>query len=132
MLQVENLTKRFGGVAAIDGVSLNFPTGSLSAVIGPNGAGKSTFFNLISGAIVPDSGRVSLDSSDITGLGRAALARRGIGRAFQVASVFPTMTVAENLMAAVAAHRGQWARLGCRFPPPGAHARALEVASLLG
>jgi branched-chain amino acid transport system ATP-binding protein len=132
MLRVQNLTKRFGGVAAIDDVTLDFPAGSLSAIIGPNGAGKSTFFNLVSGALVPDSGRVLLDGSDIAGLGRAAIVRRGIGRAFQVASLFPTMTVAENLMAAIAAHRGQWDRLSRRFPPPGVRARALEVAALLG
>ena len=130
-LEVENLTKRFGGLAAIDDMTLAFPSGSLSAVIGPNGAGKSTFFNLISGAIMPDGGRVRLDGRDITGQSRGAVVRQGIGRAFQVASFFPTMTVAENLMAAVAAHRGQWAGLGRRFPPPGARARALEVADLL-
>jgi branched-chain amino acid transport system ATP-binding protein len=132
MLRVEGLTKRFGGVAAIDGVTLSFPTGSLTAIIGPNGAGKSTFFNLISGGLVPDAGRVTLGDADITGLNRAAIVRRGVGRAFQVASVFPTMTVSENLMAAVAAHRGQWGQLGRRFPPQGARKRALEVAALLG
>ena len=131
-LSVQNLTKRFGGVAAIDGVTLDFPAGSLTAVIGPNGAGKSTFFNLISGAVRPDAGRVLLDRQDITGRSRGEIVRRGIGRAFQVASFFPTMTVAENLQAAVAAHRGQWAGLGRRAPPPGARARALEVADLLG
>ena len=131
-LSVEHLTKRFGGVAAIDDVTLDFPAGSLTAVIGPNGAGKSTFFNLISGAIVPDGGRVLLDGQDITGRSRGEIVRRGIGRAFQVASFFPTMTVAENLQVAVAAHRGQWAGLGRRSPPPGARARALEVADMLG
>jgi branched-chain amino acid transport system ATP-binding protein len=132
MLAVEGLTKRFGGVAAIDGVTMDFADGSLSAVIGPNGAGKSTFFNLISGAIVPDGGRVRLDGADITGLSRAAIVRRGIGRAFQVASFFPTMTVAENLMGAVAAHRGQGLHLGRWFPPSGARARALAVADMMG
>ncbi len=131
-LCVEHLTKRFGGVAAIDDVTLEFPAGSLTAVIGPNGAGKSTFFNLISGAIVPDGGRVLLGGKDITGRNRGEIVRRGIGRAFQVASFFPTMTVAENLEAAVAAHRGQWAGLGRRSPPKGARARALEVADMLG
>ena len=131
-LSVEHLTKRFGGVAAIDDVTLDFPTGSLTAVIGPNGAGKSTFFNLISGAIVPDGGRVLLDGQDITGRNRGEIVRRGIGRAFQVASFFPSMTVAENLQSAVAARRGQWAGLGRRSPPPGARARALEVADMLG
>jgi len=131
-LQVENLTKRFGGLAAITDVTLDFPTGSLTAIIGPNGAGKSTFFNLISGAFRPDSGRVLLDGEDVTGHSRGDIVRHGIGRAFQVASIFPTMTVAENLTVAVAAHRGQWARLGHRFPPPGARARAMEVAELVG
>jgi branched-chain amino acid transport system ATP-binding protein len=131
-LQVEHLVKRFGGVAAINDVTLDFPDGSLTAVIGPNGAGKSTFFNLISGAMPPDEGRILLDGADITGLTQGAITRRGIARAFQVASFFPTMTVVENLMAAVAAHRGQWAGLGRRFPPPGARGRALEVADLLG
>ena len=131
-LRVEGLTKRFGGVAAISDVTLAFETGSLTAIIGPNGAGKSTFFNLISGAIAPDAGRILLDEADITRDGRARIVRQGIGRAFQVTSVFPTMTVAENLMAAICAHRGQWAGLGRRFPPPGARARALEVADLLG
>ncbi len=130
-LEVSGLTKRFGGVAAIDDVTLSFPAGSLTAVIGPNGAGKSTFFNLISGAIRPDSGAVRLNGVGLTGLSRGAIVRHGIGRAFQVASFFPTMTVAENLMAAVSAHRGEWAGLGRRFPPPGARARALEVAELL-
>ena len=130
-LEIQHLTKRFGGVAAIDDVTLSFAEGSLSAIIGPNGAGKSTFFNLISGAIRPDGGTVRLNGADITGQSRRAIVRQGIGRAFQVASFFPTMTVAENLMAAVAAHRGEWASLGRRFPPAGARARALEVADLL-
>ena len=130
MLEVQHLTKRFGGVAAMTDVSLKFPQGTLTAVIGPNGAGKSTFFNLMSGAIVPDSGKVLFQGEDITGLSRAAIVRKGIGRAFQVASFFPTMTVAENLMAAIAAHRGQWGDLGRSFPRPGVRARALEVADL--
>ena len=131
-LAVRNLTKRFGGVAAIDDVTLEFPAGSLSAVIGPNGAGKSTFFNLISGAITPDGGEVLVDGENITGRGQAWIVRRGLGRAFQVAQFFPTMTVRENLMAAVAAHRGQWGNLARRFPPPGARARAGEIAAMLG
>jgi branched-chain amino acid transport system ATP-binding protein len=131
-LAVRHLTKRFGGVAAIDDLTLDFPAGSLSAVIGPNGAGKSTFFNLISGAITPDGGHILVNGEDITGRGQAAIVRRGLGRAFQVARFFPTMTVRENLMAAVSAHRGQWGGLARRFPPPGARARAIDVAAMLG
>jgi branched-chain amino acid transport system ATP-binding protein len=132
MLQITGLTKRFGGVAAINDVTLGFAQGTLTAVIGPNGAGKSTFFNLISGAIVPDAGKITFKGEGITGLDRAAIVRRGIGRAFQVASFFPSMTVAENLQAAIAAHRGQWADLNHRFPRHGIRGRALEVAEMLG
>ena len=131
-LSVRNLTKRFGGVAAIDGVTLDFPTGSFTAVIGPNGAGKSTFFNLISGAIRPDAGQVLLNGTDITGRSRGAIVRHGIARAFQVASFFPSMTVAENLQAAVAAHRRQWAGLGRRAHSAAIRTRALVIADMLG
>jgi branched-chain amino acid transport system ATP-binding protein len=131
-LEIKNLTKAFGGVRAIDNVSLDFASGSLSAVIGPNGAGKSTFFNLISGAFPADSGQVLLDGEDVGRLSRAERMQRGIGRAFQVASCFPTMTVAENLMAAVTAHAGRWGNLSHRFPAPGVRDRAEEVMSLAG
>jgi branched-chain amino acid transport system ATP-binding protein len=131
-LEIRNLTKAFGGLKAIDDVSLIFPSGSLSAVIGPNGAGKSTFFNLISGAFPPDSGEVLLDGRDIVGLSRSERMHRGIARAFQVASCFPTMTVRENLMAAVTAHIGQWGNFSRRFPPPGVRERADEVMELVG
>jgi branched-chain amino acid transport system ATP-binding protein len=131
-LEVKNLTKAFGGLRAIDNVSLEFPSGSLSAVIGPNGAGKSTFFNLISGAFPPDSGEVLLDGQDIIRLSRSERMHRGIARAFQVASCFPTMTVMENLMAAVTAHVGRWGNLSHRFPPPGVRERAEEVVELVG
>jgi branched-chain amino acid transport system ATP-binding protein len=131
-LEIRNLTKAFGGLKAIDDVSLTFPSGSLSAVIGPNGAGKSTFFNLISGAFPPDTGEVLLDGRDIVRLSRSERMHRGIARAFQVASCFPTMTVKENLMAAVTAHIGQWGNLARRFPPPGVRERADEVMELVG
>jgi branched-chain amino acid transport system ATP-binding protein len=132
MLEITGLTKRFGGISAISDVTMTFEAGTLTAVIGPNGAGKSTFFNLISGAFRPDAGEVLFKGENITGMNRAAIVRRGIGRAFQVASFFPSMTVVENLMAAIAAHRGQWGDLNHRFPSRGVRARALEVAEMLG
>jgi branched-chain amino acid transport system ATP-binding protein len=131
-LEVRHLVKAFGGLRAVDDVSLEFPSGSLSAVIGPNGAGKSTFFNLISGAFSPDSGEILLDGLDIIRLSRSERMHRGIARAFQVASCFPTMTVVENLMAAVTAHIGQWGNLSRRFPPPGVRERAEAVMELVG
>ena len=132
MLEVHALSKSFGGVAAIKDVTLAFPTGSLSAIIGPNGAGKSTFFNLITGALKPDKGRVLLDGRDIAGKSVAEIVARGIGRAFQVASIFPSLTVEEVLLAAVTAHRGRSAALGRRFPLPETRDRADHVARLLG
>jgi branched-chain amino acid transport system ATP-binding protein len=131
-LEIRNVTKAFGGVRAIDDVSLSFPSGSLSAVIGPNGAGKSTLFNLISGAFSIDSGQILLEGQNVVPLSKAQRMQCGIGRAFQVASCFPTMTVAENLMAAVTAHIGQWGNLSHRFPPPGVGARAEEMMELVG
>jgi len=131
-LEIRNLTKAFGGVRAIDDVSLAFPSGSLSAIIGPNGAGKSTFFNLISGAFPADAGEVLLEGQDVVRCSKTERMQLGIGRAFQVASCFPTMTVAENLMAAVTAHLGRWGNLVHRFPPPGVGERAQEVMELAG
>ena len=89
MLEVQHLSKSFGGVKAADDISLSFADGSLTAVIGPNGAGKSTFFNLITGALKPDTGRILLDGVDMAGQSPPEIARHGIGRAFQVASIFP-------------------------------------------
>jgi branched-chain amino acid transport system ATP-binding protein len=132
MLSIEHLCKSFGGVAAISDVTLQFPTGSLTAVIGPNGAGKTTFFNLISGAIVPDGGRVMLDGADLVGLPVTEIVRRGIARAFQVASIFPTLTVTQTLDAAVQAHRGRAAVLGRRFPLAENRERVREVMEMLG
>jgi branched-chain amino acid transport system ATP-binding protein len=132
MLEVQNLFKSFGGVAAIAGVSLAFPAGSLTAIIGPNGAGKSTFFNLISGGLKPDSGRVLLDGIDLVGKSRAAILRAGIGRSFQVAKIFRSLTVEETLLAAVASHQGRSADLWHRFPLAETVGRVQEVASMLG
>ena len=132
MLKVENLYKAFGGVVAMNDVSLDFPTGSLTAIIGPNGAGKTTFFNLISGHIRPDRGRVLFDGEDIVGRSSLEIVRKGIGRAFQVASIFPSLTLHESLMAAVISHRRQSTQVLTRFPLQSAEARVEEIMALLG
>ena len=131
MLELDGVSKRFGGVAAVDGVSARFPAGGLSAIIGPNGAGKTTLFNLVAGRLKPDSGRILFDGSDIAGLGEAAAARRGIARAFQVASLFPSLTVREALSAAVLAHRRETMRFGRRFADS-LGGRADEIVELAG
>ena len=111
MLKVENLRKSFGGVSAMNGVTLNFDQGSLTAIIGPNGAGKTTFFNLITGAFKPDGGIVLLGDENIAGMSAPDIVRRGMGRAFQIASIFRTMTVRESILGAIHAHRRLHARL---------------------
>lgn len=132
MLRLENLVKRFGGLVATDDVSLNFPAGSLTAIIGPNGAGKTTLFNQITGHLVPTSGKIWLGDEDITGLKPVAIVRRGIGRAFQIASIFPSMTVRESLAAAVTAHRRSAFGLTSAFPRRDVADRADELLHLLG
>jgi branched-chain amino acid transport system ATP-binding protein len=132
MLAVEGLSKSFGGVAAIQDVSLKFAPGSLTAIIGPNGAGKTTFFNLISGAIRPDKGRVTLAGEDIVGLPPAQIARRGIARSFQIASIFPSLTIEAILTATVQAHLRQAERIMRRFPLPECRERAFAAMDMLG
>ena len=132
MLRLEHLVKKFGGVTATNNVSLDFPAGSLSAIIGPNGAGKTTLFNLITGHLVPTSGRILLDEEDLTGLRPAAIVHKGIGRAFQIASIYPTMTVRESLAAAVNAHRRAAFDLKSAFPRRDVQDRADELVHLLG
>jgi branched-chain amino acid transport system ATP-binding protein len=101
LLQVENVSKRFGDLVAVDGVSMTVETGELRAVIGPNGAGKTTFFNLISGFLTPSSGRIIFDGEDVTKLPPARRVWRGIARTFQITEVFPELTTRENLRIAV-------------------------------
>jgi branched-chain amino acid transport system ATP-binding protein len=96
-VEINHLTKSFGGVRAIDDVSLAFPSGSLSAVIGPNGAGKTTFFNLISGFFKPTKGRIVLEGQDITELTPDKRVLLGMARTFQITEIFPELTVRENL-----------------------------------
>ena len=102
-VETRDLTIRFGGHAAVDGVSCAFHAGTLTAIVGPNGAGKTTYFNLVSGQLPATSGTVLLDGVDVTGMKASARTRRGIGRAFQITNLFPNLTVAENVRLAVQA-----------------------------
>jgi branched-chain amino acid transport system ATP-binding protein len=132
MLSVHHLVKRFGGVHATRDVSMDFPTGSLTAIIGPNGAGKTTFFNLISGALRPNSGRIVFDGHDIVGKSSLEVVRLGMVRAFQVAEIFPSLTAREAIMAAVVSHLRKSSTLLRRFPVAEAEARTDEIIELLG
>ena len=107
MIRVENLNKRFGGVQAINDVSLEIETGAITGLIGPNGAGKTTLFNIIAGAYPPTSGRVLLDGIDITGMPPHERYGLGLLRTFQIAHEFSSLTVEENLMAVAASQEGE-------------------------
>ena len=132
MLSIEHLDKHFGGVHATKDVSIDFPAGSLTAIIGPNGAGKTTFFNLISGAFQPDSGRVLFDGQNIVGKSCVDVVRLGMVRAFQVAALFPSLTVSQALTAAVISYqRRSWTLLK-RFPLAEAKESVEEIIELLG
>ncbi len=98
LLEVAGLTKRFGGVTAVDGLDLAVRSGETLGVIGPNGAGKSTLVSLVSGALRADAGRILLDGQEVTRLRAPARARLGIGRTHQVPRPFARMTVLENLL----------------------------------
>jgi ABC-type branched-subunit amino acid transport system ATPase component len=98
LLDVHDLRLRFGGVVALDGASLAVEAGRITGLIGPNGAGKTTLFNIVSGALKPQAGRVHFAGVDVTGWRPEALARAGLARTFQIARGLPKMTVLENLM----------------------------------
>ena len=97
ILRAEGLERSFGGIRAVAGVSLEIPRGCLYAVIGPNGSGKTTLFNLITGHTRPDAGRVHFDGHEITGMAYYKVARRGLAKSYQITTVFPLLTVFENV-----------------------------------
>lgn len=98
MIKIEHLTKRFGGITAVNDASLEIEKGSITGLIGPNGAGKTTLFNVVAGVYKPSTGKVILDGEDITGLPPHELFHKGMLRTFQIAHEFSTLTVRENLM----------------------------------
>ena len=104
VLEVEGLHKHFGGVAAVDGVSLSLTAGRIYGLIGPNGSGKTTLFNCITGVERRDAGRVFLNGERIDGLRPWRIALRGIGRTFQIIRVFPELTALENLLVVTRGH----------------------------
>jgi branched-chain amino acid transport system ATP-binding protein len=128
LLRISGLAKRFGGLTAVDRVDLCVAAGERRAVIGPNGAGKTTLFNLVTGYLRPDDGTVEFGGRDITGQPTHAIARTGIGRAFQITSIFPGLTVFENVQLGRFARTGETRRAVGRAA--GRH--AVEVDEILG
>ncbi len=105
MLRVESVSKSFDGFRAVNGASLTVEAGSIVAVIGPNGAGKTTLFNLITGLLRPDRGSILFDDAEIGRLAPHEICRRGIGRTFQIANIFPRLSVFANVQVSVLAHQ---------------------------
>jgi branched-chain amino acid transport system ATP-binding protein len=110
-LEVRSLSKAFGGVRAVSEVGFKVAPGEFLAMIGPNGAGKTTCFNIINGQLAPDSGEILLAGKNIAGLAPRDIWRLGVGRTFQVAATFHSMTVAENVQMALISHAGEIHRL---------------------
>ena len=98
LLETHGLTKAFGGLRAVEGVDHRVAAGSITGIIGPNGAGKTTFFNLISGALPPTSGRIVFEGEDVTRLAAHQMARRGMARTFQATTLFADATAVENVL----------------------------------
>jgi branched-chain amino acid transport system ATP-binding protein len=111
LLRVDGLTVRFGGLAALNGVSLSVMPGEIRALIGPNGAGKSTFFNCVTGVLRPTGGRILLDGEDITGLPPDRISRKAIARSYQITNLLPGASVFENVRIAAQSRRGGWSLL---------------------
>jgi len=116
VLEVRNISKSFGAIEAVRGVSFDVYPGEILGVIGPNGCGKTTLFNCILGQLKPDTGTVMLKGRDVTGRSPVRLAKNGLGRTFQLLQVFDSMTVPDNLLAATQAHVGTV--FGNLFKPP--------------
>ena len=131
LLVVDHLVKRFGGVHAVDDVSFSLAAGELLALIGPNGAGKSTCFNMLNGQLRPDGGAVLLEGRNIVGMKPREIWRRGVGRTFQVAATFGSMTVVENVQMALLSHESRLYRM---WGAASAHARdaAMNILTRVG
>jgi branched-chain amino acid transport system permease protein len=138
LLEIRGLSKSFGGIRAVAGLDLTVKPGSIVAVIGPNGSGKTTFFNLVTGLVRPDAGRVLFAGEDVTGLSPHVIVERGIARTFQNLRLFANMTVTDNVLVGTHARTATGA-LGAVIRPPGvkreeaaARARAARVLGLFG
>ena len=126
MIRIDKLNKFFGGLHAVNDVSLTIEAGSITGLIGPNGAGKTTLFNIIAGLYQPSSGHVYLDDADITGLPPHELFRRGLLRTFQIAHEFSSLTVRENLMMVPAGQSGE-KLIDAWFRPSKVRAEEVEI-----
>ena len=113
ILKIHKLTKRFGGIHALDSCSISIERGKITAIIGPNGSGKTTLFNMISGLIKPDSGQILLDQNDITMMNAYTIAQLGLSRTFQEVALFKNLTIREHLQISMDNDRGIMQSIFC-------------------
>ena len=133
ILEAHNLRKSFGGLVAVDDVSIQIAKGSMHAIIGPNGAGKTTLFNLLSGMMAPDSGKIFYKGENITHVAPQRRAHMGIGRSFQITSIFPNLTVLENIrLGAQAMGKDNFRIFNLAEQYPVYTEKAMEVITLVG
>ena len=132
IIEVEGVSMRFGKFVALNNVTTKFEAGKLSAIIGPNGAGKSTFFNVVSGAFPPSSGRLKFQGRDITGLAQHEFARIGIAKSFQITNVFKQLTAHENVRVAAQMRSSRYQLLTPRAKMTALTDRAHELLARVG
>lgn len=133
ILEAHNLRKSFGGLVAVDDVSIQIAKGSMHAIIGPNGAGKTTLFNLLSGMMAPDSGKIFYKGENITHVAPQRRAHMGIGRSFQITSIFPNLSVLENIrLGAQAMGKDNFRIFKLAEQYPVYTEKAMEVITLVG
>jgi neutral amino acid transport system ATP-binding protein len=132
LLDVDNVSRAFGGLVALDGCSLSVDEGEVAGLIGPNGSGKTTLFNVITGYVRPDAGRVRLHGADVTGASPARVFGLGLGRTFQLTRIFARLSVLENMLVATQRREG-WLRSVVKGQSsPAERARAMELLEFVG
>src|SRR6266536_3321692 len=132
MLEVEGVSKNFGALAALAGVSLTVRAGEVFSVIGPNGAGKSTLFNVISGLHLPNAGHIIFKGEEITDLGPEAINRRGLAKTFQITNIFPGISVYDNVRVAAQSRATVSGRLPSLWRLPDVEGPVMELLSAFG
>jgi branched-chain amino acid transport system ATP-binding protein len=132
ILRTEGLTMRFGGLTAVNNVSIAIERGEIRAIIGPNGAGKSTFFNCLTGVLRPTSGRIFLNGEDVAGLPPNEVSHKGLARSYQITNILPGASVLENVRIAAQSRRHAWNMVRNRYSFPDILDRARAVLDAVG
>jgi branched-chain amino acid transport system ATP-binding protein len=133
LIETRGVSKRYGDFQALQDVTIAVGEGEFVSVVGPNGAGKTTLVNLLTGLLVPTSGQVFFRGANIVGVGPVTLAKRGMARTFQLVQIFPQLTVAETIAAAVVSQQDkQWRMFSALVDDPSVRARVEEVAGIFG